>query len=139
MTKREDSRTLPVGIGKRIAIAAGVGLLLTLLLTYISAVLVAGGRVEERAGYIIVLAAAFAGALLAGAVMSNGQRSSLALYGIAAGAALLPVLILLGALTRGEFGAGESILKLALSCLLGGLGGGFIRRKPRVKRAAARR
>ena len=122
MLKNEESKDMAVDL--LLGVLSGTAL--TMLLLYLFAVLIAGGRIPERLGETMVMIAAMLGAVLSGGVISERRGRGAVPMGLAGGLLFFPLLLICGAISGGGFELSATTAKLALSSAIGGVLGGLL-------------
>lgn len=108
------------------ALGAVIGLVATLALLYIFAALMAGDKIPEKYGGVIVICSAFLGAAIGAVIAARRHGSSVIPEGLIAGAAYMILILLFTAFGGQENMFGGMTLKLIICSMAGGFVGGAL-------------
>lgn len=135
--RSELNRAKDKRLWKKIAKAALVGNMVTLILLAVCAVAIWKGAIPESVAGDLALGAAFAGAIVSGAVTAAGEGSAV-LPGLLGGLGFL-ILVIVAGLYREQFDFFDTtFLKTAICALAGGTFGGIISTSKKNKKRSFR-
>lgn len=134
MIKTENrNKNLAVKL-KPLCIGIALGLLLSMLVLFIGAFLIAGEKLSESFGRTVVYAAALSGAFTGGLFVGKQNKGTYALNGLLTGAGLFCIRLIAAAFcNNGRIVDGRTAWMLCF-LLTGGVFGGLMAGKKRIRR-----
>lgn len=106
------------------------GLAVCLLLLVIFSILIAGGKISSGLMEYISIGALFIGSFIGGAISISKQKGKMLLAGLAEGAALFLITIVIGAFMPGAL-IGSVTLPLIAAAIVGGAAAGLVLSRPK--------
>ncbi|MGI6013817.1 MAG: TIGR04086 family membrane protein [Oscillospiraceae bacterium] len=137
MGKTELGNTKRIVIGS--LLGGFLGLLVTLLLCYLCAVLAVRGSVKQELLGVLAAGAAFLGATVGAVTGAKYSKVRVLITGAASGVIFLIPLLALVALLCGELPFGSVTLRLVICAVAGGVFGGVLCLKRKTKRQGKRK